>query len=331
MDKVSVLVPIYDVEPYIERCARSLFEQTYENLEYIFVNDSSPDKSLEILKKIVNEYPNRKDSVVIIHNSINKGVSVSRNIAIDNATGEFLSFVDSDDWLEINAIELLMKEQKHTNADVVWGKMIIHSNDGVIEMKEPHYTTKHEWLLSYCRFTGGLVMTNWRRIIRRSLFVEHNIKSAEGFNYAEDKLLMSQVAYYATSFSDVDAVVYHYNRQNNQSATAQQIYGQFNLNIFSQEYGSLNLIESFFSDKEKEYYEEAAKAKMRYLQRNLATALSCSSRKGYNIVVKCILMSDPSFWPEIGWDCWKRKLYGNYYFMKYYPIIKWKLHTLITS
>ena len=103
--KVSVLVPVYGVEKYIERCARSLFEQTYSDLEYVFVNDCTPDQSIEILKKVMAEYPQRKNAVKIVNHAKNRGLAAARNTAYDNATGDFVTIVDSDDWLEWDALE----------------------------------------------------------------------------------------------------------------------------------------------------------------------------------------------------------------------------------
>ena len=100
MYQVSILVPVYGVEKYIERCARSLFEQTYENLEYIFVNDCTPDKSMEILMRVMEDYPNRKGNVRIFHHEHNRGLSAARNTALDAATSPFVTHVDSDDYLD---------------------------------------------------------------------------------------------------------------------------------------------------------------------------------------------------------------------------------------
>ena len=322
MYKVSILVPVYNVERFIERCARSLFEQTYPDIEYVFVDDCSPDASIHILLRVAGEYPERKECIKLIVNERNQGASSSKNIAIENATGEFVCFVDADDWMERDAVELLVKEQLKTNADVVWGNALMHTDNDQVELCEPHYKDKQQWLLCYCRFTTGLVMTNWKRIIRRELFVKHGIRSAPGFNYSEDKLLMSQVAYYAQSFSTIRNVVYHYNRQNCLSATAQQLNNNFNLDVFRQEYGSLNFIETFFSDKETIYNEEAAKAKIRYLKGKMNDALCCSSQEGFRAVVNCINTSNPKYWGEIGWNSWKRAFYGNYYYMRYFPKVK---------
>jgi len=321
MYSVSILVPIFKVERYIERCVRSLFEQTYENLEFVFVDDCSPDASISILNRIVEEYPARKSRIKLIRNESNRGASASKNIAIENATGEFVCFVDSDDWIELNAVELLVSKQLKTGADVVWGKMLMHTDHGVIELGEPSYLNKDEWVKCYCRLTTGIVMTNSRRIINRELLNRHNIRSIEGCNYAEDKLLMSQVAYFANGFSTIDDFIYHYNRQNGFSATANQ-ESVFNTDVFKQESGSIQQIVLFFSDKEKAFYEEVSRARMRYLKVAMDRSVRHSSRKGFKLVVEQIKSSDPAFWSEIGWNSWKRFLYGSYYYMRLFPKVK---------
>lgn len=328
MYKVSILVPIYRVEKYIERCARSLFEQTYENLEYVFVDDCSPDNSIAILESLVEKYPMRKNQFRLIRNETNRGASASKNVALDNSTGDFVCFVDSDDWMELEAVELLVKEQLKTGVDVVWGRMLMHTNEGNLQLGEPRYKNKHEWLLCYCNLTTGIVMTNSRRIIRRSLFEKYNIRSVEGFNYSEDKLLMSQVAYYANGFSAIDDCIYHYNRQNSLSATAKQDEA-FNTEIFRQESANIQFIERFFSDKEDVYYDEVGKARMRYLERYLDQAVRSSSREGFGLVVQQISTSNQRFLKEIGWHTWKRHLYGNYFYMKYFPKLKRKMKHFI--
>ena len=107
---ISILVPIYEVEKYIERCARSLFEQTYPNLEFVFVDDASPDKSIEILQLVINDYPKWDDHVSIIRHDKNYGIAATRNTLVKNSRGEFLLHVDSDDWIEPNTVELLVKK-----------------------------------------------------------------------------------------------------------------------------------------------------------------------------------------------------------------------------
>ena len=117
--KVSILTPVYGVEKYIRRCAESLMSQTYENLEYIIVNDCTKDASVEILKEVIAEYPKRKEKVKLIELPDNKGLANARNVAIDAATGVFVLIVDSDDWVEPDIVEELVKYQQETEADIV--------------------------------------------------------------------------------------------------------------------------------------------------------------------------------------------------------------------
>lgn len=97
-NKISLLIPVYGVEKYIERCARSLFGQTYQNIEYIFVDDCTKDSSIAVLKKVLDDYPFRKEQVTIIHHNFNKGLSAARNTAFNHATGDYIIHVDSDDY-----------------------------------------------------------------------------------------------------------------------------------------------------------------------------------------------------------------------------------------
>lgn len=110
--KVTICVPVYGVEKYIEKCAISLFEQTYPSIEYVFVNDNTPDKSIEILESVVERYPNRKPYVRIISHEKNRGLAAARNTAVDTVTTEFLMHVDSDDWVDKNLVNELVLMQK---------------------------------------------------------------------------------------------------------------------------------------------------------------------------------------------------------------------------
>ena len=96
--KISVIITIYNSENYITPCVNSLFNQTLEEIEYIFINDATQDNSIEKLHCIIGDFPNRKPSVKIINLNKNKGVSNARRIGLENATGEYIIHCDSDDW-----------------------------------------------------------------------------------------------------------------------------------------------------------------------------------------------------------------------------------------
>lgn len=119
MPKVSVIIPIYNVEPYIERCAYSLFEQTFDDIEYIFINDCTPDKSMEVLKKTIAEYPNRQHQINIINLPKNNGAAYAREIGIKAATGEYIIHCDSDDWVCTDMYRLMYQKAKTEKLDMV--------------------------------------------------------------------------------------------------------------------------------------------------------------------------------------------------------------------
>lgn len=120
MPKISVIIPVYKAEPYIERCVRSLFSQTLDDLEYIFIDDCTPDNSISVLKAVLDEYPNRRDQVKIVNHQHNQGVSQSRQDGFDATTGEYVIHCDPDDWIEPEMYELLYDKQK-VGTSILWG------------------------------------------------------------------------------------------------------------------------------------------------------------------------------------------------------------------
>ena len=116
---VTVIVPVFQAEKFIERCCRSLFGQTMDNMEFIFVNDGSKDNSINIIKDVLKDFPDRSQQVKIIDREENRGVAYSRQEGLDNAVGDFIIFCDSDDWIEPNMYEHLYNDAVKTKADCV--------------------------------------------------------------------------------------------------------------------------------------------------------------------------------------------------------------------
>ena len=125
--KVSVILPVYGVVKYIEKCTQSLLEQTLDDIEFIFVDDHGPDDSIEIAKRVISGHK-RESQFIFLKPEHNMGAGMARNFAIPHATGEYLAFVDSDDWIEPTMFEELYNEaKKHDNADLCYcqdGKII---------------------------------------------------------------------------------------------------------------------------------------------------------------------------------------------------------------
>ena len=278
MYKVSILVPVYSVEQFIERCARSLFAQTYPDLEFVFVNDCTPDQSVELLQKVMEEYPQRKPTVKIINHEKNRGLAAARNTALDNATGEFICHVDSDDWLELNAVELLVKRQEDTKSDIVSGNMYVHTVTGVETWYEPHYHSKKEMVLA--QLPDMREHNVFRRIIRRSLYEDNSIRCIEGCDRAEDRYQMVLLSLVAEKTSNIDDFVYHYETRNSKSIT--NLFNQDeNLKMLDQDLTNWLGIREFFADKEESYVPETTCYVVNCINRLLYLSVKQHARKYY--------------------------------------------------
>lgn len=171
MEKISIIVPIYNTERYLKRCIDSIIKQTYTNLEIILVNDGSTDNSL----KICREYE-KKDKRIKLFNKENGGQSSARNLALKNATGDFLGFVDSDDWIALDAYEYLIKIMKDRDADVAFIERINTDNEKVKNkkqiIKEKVFENEKiiEEYLEYGMKTGNYGLPNY--LYKKELFEE---------------------------------------------------------------------------------------------------------------------------------------------------------------
>lgn len=301
MYQVSILVPVYGVEKYIERCARSLFEQTYDNLEYIFVDDCTEDKSIEILKRVMEDFPARKEQVHILHHERNRGLAAARNTALDAATSPFVSHVDSDDYLDRDAIRLLVEKQVETGADIVTGNYYSVFRRSIKKGLEPPYKDKHEMLMKTLESLRSGTHAIWRRLIRLSLYNDNHIRAKEGMNMLEDCQQMPQLVYYATIIARIDKPIYYYECMNNQSYLS--VGGNSaNPDLWRQSIESIMVVEDFFEDKEPEYYEMAR----RFTAATLASRMNLAARhheKAFFDEMKCKIKTDyEDCFDEIGWN-----------------------------
>ena len=143
--KVSILVPFYNVEKYVGKCVTSLFTQTYKNIEYIFVNDCTPDKSLEVINEYIIKYGIGEKCKIINHER-NQGISQSRNDCLDNATGDYILFIDSDDYIDPDMVELLLKAALNDNADISGCGYTEEYDDHSIEIPQKYTNNYNEML-----------------------------------------------------------------------------------------------------------------------------------------------------------------------------------------
>lgn len=215
--KVSVVVPVYNVEKYIERCARSLFEQTLDDIEYIFVNDCTQDNSMELLQEIINDYPERKHATKYINHKWNQGSAAVRNTGVEAATGKYVIFCDSDDWVEPDMYEAMYCMAEVENADVVgtdfYNEYASHST--IQLQKLPNNNIECIRLM----LSGNLHCGTWNKLVRRDIYIQNNIHFPDGINLWEDVLTMIPVFFYASKIVYLHQSFYHYVRDNNASYT----------------------------------------------------------------------------------------------------------------
>jgi glycosyltransferase involved in cell wall biosynthesis len=243
---VSICIPIYRVELFIGKCAESLFKQTYKDIEYVFVDDCSPDKSVDILKKIVESFPERKSSVKIIKHTTNRGLAAARNTGILACKGEFITFVDSDDWIDYNFISLLVEKQREGNYDVVSSAYLKHNKCSTEVVIPSDYAISKDVCLSLLKRT--LSPNIWGRLIRRSLLIDNGLFCKEGVNMGEDLQQTTRIFYFARSIAFQPNTRYHYNRLNESSYT----HGKsFKMDI--QMWASFDLLKEFFKNKGNEF------------------------------------------------------------------------------
>lgn len=240
--KVSILVPFYKVERYVGRCVESLFTQTYQNLEYVFVNDCTPDGSMEVINSKIAEYGIAGKCKIITH-SQNMGISVSRNDCLDNMTGDYFLFVDSDDYIDHDMVEQLVEAAVTKDADIAGCGYVKEYSDHSVEHHQ-RYTDDHdEMMRAITLLTIKGVM--WKLLIRSNIVTEHRseVRFIPDRNMVEDYLFCCQVFYYAKRIVGVDRCMYHWIQYNPNNYTHTTVYA-----VESQA-AAIRKVEEFYREK----------------------------------------------------------------------------------
>lgn len=186
-------------------------EQTLTDVEYIFVDDATPDDSIKVLQEVINRYPNRKGQCRILQHKQNLGLPAARNTGLAVAQGEYIFHCDSDDFVEPDMLEQLYRKATETDADIVWCDWWLSFAKNERYMKQPEYLTAIEALKGM--LSGVMKFNVWNKLIRRTLYEENGITFPAGYGMGEDMTIMrlfaraSKVAYLPKAF-------YHYVQQN---------------------------------------------------------------------------------------------------------------------
>lgn len=221
--KVSILVPFYKVEQYVGRCVESLFTQTYNNIEYIFVNDCSPDKSMEVINGMIDKYDMASKCKIIVHEN-NLGISASRNDCLDNMTGDYFLFIDSDDYIDRDMVELLVEAAIKENADISGCGYIEEYADHSVEFPQKYTNNHDEMMRAITLLTIKGVM--WKLLVRSKIVTEHRdeVRFIPDRNMVDDYLFCCQLFYYAKHFTGVNRCMYHWIQYNPNNYTHTTIF-----------------------------------------------------------------------------------------------------------
>lgn len=212
MIKVSVIIPVYNVEKYLKRCLDSVINQTLRELEIICVNDGSTDGSSDVL----DEYK-RKDNRIIIINKINGGLSSARNVGIKIAQGEYIGFLDSDDWVDLNFFEKLYDAAKKYDADAACAEIRRPHLSGRVSLKLifPNEKVLSEIQSKYSYNKVPRQCYVWNKIYRRSELERQKLNFKEGIMF-EDIYFTPRFLYFSDKIVIVHGIFYNY-WVNNQS------------------------------------------------------------------------------------------------------------------
>ena len=211
--KISVVVPVYGVEAYIANCANSLLSQSWKDTEFIFVNDGTPDRSMEVLQKVLENFPGKE---VVIVNQENKGLPQARKAGILKATGDYIMHVDSDDWLAPGAVEKLARTALATDADVIHYYVKKVKADGRYHISvDKDYGDPLVYAREIVRFHSHGFMCN--KLMKRSLY--KNEIYYPHFNMHEDMVLSCQLLAHAKTLVLIKEPLYNYRRDNPDSAS----------------------------------------------------------------------------------------------------------------
>lgn len=209
---ISVIVPVYKAEKYLHRCVDSLLAQTFQDFEILLVDDGSPDKS----GKICDEYA-KKDSRVRVFHKKNGGVSSARNVGLDNAVGEYLTFIDADDWIDVDCFEKGFSLLMQDNLDILQYsyKRISEIDDSIISVHD--YECAPMGWIDFVQKDHFLVCV-WGNFIRMAVIEKRHLRFDEKLHLAEDQLFIMTAMTLSERISQTKDIYYNY-FQNSESAT----------------------------------------------------------------------------------------------------------------
>lgn len=205
---VSIVVPVYNAEKYLQRCCESVLNQSYKQIELILVDDGSTDNSLEICESF-----KKQDARVKVVHKENGGVSSARNKGIEVAVGEFIMFVDSDDWIDFDTVEVLINLALHNGTDIVVYSLLneypniqypLQIDDAVMSINDIINSYK------LIKNPDAILCSVCNKLYKREIIIKNNIKFLDNIKFGEDFIFNSQIIKYIDKISGSSRTMYHY-------------------------------------------------------------------------------------------------------------------------
>lgn len=207
---ISVIVPVYAVEKFVEHCAVSLMEQTLDGIECIFVDDCSPDHSVDIIRDVISRYPCR-DARIVSH-GVNRGLPAARNTGLELATGKYVFHCDGDDWIEPDMLERMYEVAESSQADIVYCDFYLSYEKSERYMPNLCFESG-ESLLRQGFLSGAIKYNVWNKLVKRSLYTDNGIIFPDGHSMGED-MTMIRLAACAEGVKYLPEALYHYVQTN---------------------------------------------------------------------------------------------------------------------
>lgn len=212
---ISYIIPVYNVSDYIEKSVRSLLEQSYNNIEYIFINDCSYDDSEIKLRRIIEEFPKRRNKIKVITNEQNLGSATTRNIGLDMSRGEYVMFADSDDWISCDYVESMVHKIESGSDDIVYCDYFESYDNNEKLITQNYGIDNIECIRSM--LGGGLHGSTCNKIYRRSFLLKTKQRFVKGADFFEDVSWNIRLFACTTKISYIPKAFYHYVQYNSNS------------------------------------------------------------------------------------------------------------------
>lgn len=211
--KITIVIPIYNVEKYIARCLESVINQTMtEGVECLIINDCTPDNSMDIVQDMIRNC-HCNITFRIIHNKQNRGIAYVRNLGIIESRGEYLTYLDGDDYCEHYTLEEMYNLAQKEKAEMVIADYYVHERNNIINYC--HQAVPENWEERFkANLSDELKGFLWNKLIRKDFYIRNNINYIQNINFGEDFLIALQIFYYAKKVVHLNKGCVHYMQDN---------------------------------------------------------------------------------------------------------------------